>query len=86
MGYFLFDADRLDSGTRRTATHRRFDAVHRLTFAFEVDLDATVCQVPDPPMHAFDHGALLREEPKTDALDAAADEQSSGDLHEATDY
>jgi hypothetical protein len=84
--YFFLDPYRFHTGTGRSATHRGLDAVDRLTLTFEVDLDAAVGQVPDPPVHALDRGAFLGEEPETDALDAAADEQSSANLHETTDY
>ena len=81
MRYFLFDANRLDSGTGGTATHRLFDAVHRLTFAFEVDLDATVGQVPDPPVQPFALSGLEGKVSKPDGLDAPGDQISPRDAH-----
>src|SRR5262245_56184311 len=86
VGYFFLDPHRFHARAGWPAAHCGLDAVDRLPFAFEVDLDAAIGQVPDPAVHTLDRGTLLGEEPETDALHAAADEQSSRYKYETTDY
>ena len=73
----------VDAGPGRPLRERPFDARHGLDLALDLRLDPAVRHVADEPGHALADRGVLDEVAEADALDAAADEITTGDDHES---
>lgn len=62
--------------------HGRLDAIDSFGVTLEQRFDAPVGQIPDPPVYAFRRRACLDEEPESDSLDPAADDETPRYEHE----
>src|SRR3954452_814289 len=77
------DRENVDGGPGLALRERALDARHRLDLALDLRLDPAVRHVADEPGHALADRGVLDEVAEADALDAAADEITSGDDHES---
>lgn len=76
-----FDLDVFDSRARRSSTNRPLDTEHRFVVSFDDRFDPSVRQVAYVAVDAFDAGMILDEEPESDALDVAADNEALRNNH-----
>src|SRR3954465_15817894 len=78
-----FDGEIVAPSSRRPLRERPLDPRHRLDLALDLRLDPAVRHVADEPGHALADRGVLDEVAEADALDAAADEITTGDDHES---
>ena len=77
------DGEIVDAGPGRALGERSLHARHGLDLALDLGLDPAVRHVTDETGHALADGGILHEVAEADALDAAADEITTGHDHDS---
>lgn len=71
----------IDARAGRAGGHATLELVHGRGIALGLDFDATISRVSYPSADPVLHGDSLSEVPESNALDAAAEQISSGNVH-----
>ena len=63
--------------------HVSLEALHRLGISLDLNLDAAVREILNPPVETFAGRCGFRKEPETDSLNTPADDIPPGNEHRA---